>query len=247
MSRKALVVGASSGIGAALVRRLVADGWTVVGTARRAEQLASVCASANAKGPGKASPVVNDVTDLASIPSAWAAAECALGGLPDLVVYSSGVMPHVQLDEYDTGKDAQIVAVNVTGAMAWLNEAARRFDAAGRGTIVGIGSVAGDRGRVAAPAYNASKAALHSYLESLRNRLTRRGVHVLTVKPGPVRSEMTAGKEDLPLLVDAEPVADAIVAAVRSGRQELYVPWAWAPIMAVVRSIPSVLFRRTQI
>jgi short-subunit dehydrogenase len=83
-----------------------------------------------------------------------------------------------------------MVEVNLIGAMAWLNPIAEMFQSAKAGQIVGIGSVAGDRGRVGNPGYNTSKAGLTTYLEALRNRLTRHGVNVLTVKPGFMKTEM---------------------------------------------------------
>src|SRR5260370_14867305 len=100
-------------------------------------------------------------------------------------------MPRVGEDEYAFEKDRQIIEVNVLGAMAWLNEAAPRFARAGEGTIIGISSVSGDRGRRGQPAYCASKAALDTYLEALRNRLRRRGVPGVTVTPGPVDTRMS--------------------------------------------------------
>ena len=89
-------------------------------------------------------------------------------------------MPRVGPEEYDTEADAETIAANFTGAVAWLNEAAPRFAKAGAGTIVGISSVAGDRGRRGNPVYGATKAALNAYLESLRNRIEYKGAFVVT-------------------------------------------------------------------
>ena len=94
-----------------------------------------------------------------------------LGGL-DLVVYASGVNFPPGLESYKFNSDQEMLEVNLVGAFAWLNPVAAMFQAAGAGTIVGISSVAGDRGRVGNPAYNASKAGIATYLEALRNRLT---------------------------------------------------------------------------
>ena len=138
----------------------------------------------------------------------------ALGGV-DLVVYASGVMSRYGPDDYDLALDEQQVAVNFTGAVAWLNEAARRFGIAGAGTIIGISSVAGDRGRRGQPVYGATKAALNVYLESLRNRIERKGAFVVTVKPGPVATPMTKGLGKLPAVITAEQAAQEILAAAR--------------------------------
>lgn len=244
MLQRAIVVGASSGIGAALVPRLAVEGYRIVAVARRPDALDAVCRQADeAAGEPRAVPLVHDVTDTAGVAAAFEAAVRLLDGL-DLVVYCAGVMPEVPPDGYDTEVDATIVQVNTVGAMAWLNPAAARFAAQGSGTLVGIGSVAGERGRSGNPAYCASKAALHTYLESLRNRLDRRGVRVVTVKPGPVDTGMTSGRDRLPLLISADHAADGIIAAIRGGGGTRYVPVTWAPIMAAIRSIPSAVFRR---
>lgn len=244
MLGRAIVVGASSGIGAALVRELATSGYRVVATARREEALRQVAEAVDRDlGEQRVHVVVNDVTDLADVPRAFQEAVDWLDGL-DLVVYASGVMPRIDEQTFDTAVDARIVAVNVTGAMAWLNEAARRLSVAGGGAIVGIGSVAGDRGRVGNPAYCASKAALHTYLEALRNRLGPKGVRVLTVKPGPVDTPMVAGRDKLPLLIPPDKAARAIVRAVGGGPTTVYVPLAWWPIMTAIRAVPSPLFQK---
>jgi len=243
--QRAIVVGASSGIGEAVARQLAADGCRVALVARREAELVRVRDAIAAAG-GRADVHVHDVTHTAEVPRVFAAAIAGLGGL-DLVVYASGIMPRIAPDEYSAATDADIVAVNLVGAMAWLNEAAVRFAAAGAGTIVGISSVAGDRGRRGYPAYHASKAGLDAYLESLRNRLARRGVTVVTAKPGPVDTPMSRGLPRLPLLIDADVAARRILAVARRRSRVAYVPPAWRPIMFVVRSVPGWLFERLDI
>jgi NAD(P)-dependent dehydrogenase (short-subunit alcohol dehydrogenase family) len=112
--------------------------------------------------------------------------------------------------------------------------------------LCGISSVAGDRGRRGNPAYHTSKAGLTTFLEALRNRVSRHGVNVVTVKPGPVDTPMTKGLK-LPLLISADACADGALALMRAGTAEGYVPAVWGPIMWVIRNVPSVLFRRTNI
>ncbi|HMV66229.1 MAG TPA: SDR family NAD(P)-dependent oxidoreductase [Myxococcota bacterium] len=240
--RRAIVVGASSGIGEALVRRLCADGWHVVAVARREAELRAIAASITEGRGGRVDVVVHDVTEAQAAAGAFVQAVDTLGGL-DAIVYNAGVLPRVEIDEYDTAKDAWTVEVNVIGAMAWLNEAARHMHAQRAGVIVGVGSVAGDRGRAGQPGYNASKAALHTYLEALRNRLSRDGVRVVTIKPGPVRTAML-GDRQMPLTVEAGAVAEVIASSLTSGPLVRYVHWGWGPIMMVIRHIPSFVFRR---
>src|SRR5690606_34447888 len=134
----------------------------------------------------------HDVTDLKAIPALFQRLVKDLGGL-DLFVYCAGVTIPVGADAFNSDKDQHMLQTNLAGALAWLGRAAALFQGAGAGQLVGISSVAGDRGRVLNPAYNASKAGLDAYLEGLRNRLTRRGVHVLTVKPGFVDTDQLKG------------------------------------------------------
>lgn len=247
MLKRAVVVGASSGMGAALVRRLAREGYLVAAVARREDRLRELCDEINATSSStRAFPFAHDVTDTATVAEVFDRACAALDGL-DLIVYCAGVMPPVTPETWDAALDRQIIEVNVIGATNWLNQAAARFRAQGAGTIVGIGSVAGDRGRLLQPAYCASKAALHTYLESLRNRLDRHGVTVITIKPGPVRTEMTKNVEKMPMAIDADVAADRIFAAIAARSQIAYVPVQWMPIMAIIRSIPSVIFRRLSI
>jgi short-subunit dehydrogenase len=240
---RALVIGASSGLGAALVRKLVAAGYEVAALARRDNALEEVCRAANEQGEGLATYFTHDVTDTEAIPTLFQEITRTLGGL-DLVIYVAGYMPPVQAQEYDYDKDSEMIAVNLLGAMAWLNQAAVRFYQARGGHIVGIGSVSGDRGRRAMPAYHASKAALHTYLESLRNRLSQHGVTVTTIKPGQIDTPMLQNTPRRMWPVSAESAAEAIVKAIEDGRGTVYVPARWALVSLVIRHLPSVIFRR---
>lgn len=240
--KRAIIVGASSGMGEALAHQLVEAGCRVALVARRETQLQAIAEALNAgHSPPLASIYPHDVRDLDNVPSAFGRIVQDLGGL-DLIVYASGLMPRVAPDEYDTAKDQEIIAVNFTGAVAWLNEAARRFEKAGAGTIVGLSSVAGDRGRRGNPVYGATKAALNAYLESLRNRIERRGAFVITAKPGPVDTPMTKGLK-MPGIIPAEQAAREILAAARDGVRVAYVPGKWRLIMAVIRAIPAPIFK----
>jgi short-subunit dehydrogenase len=243
MLKRAVVVGASSGIGAALVRRMVTEGYRVAAVARRREVLESLCAELNGEGEQRVWAFPHDVTDPEQARTVFDDITRTLDGL-DVVVYSAGIMPKIGDDEYDLSRDREIVAVNVIGAMAWLNLAAARFRIQKSGVIVGIGSVAGDRGRRGNPAYAASKAALHTWLESLRNRLSQHGVRVVTIKPGPVRTPMTAEVDKMPMAIEADAAASAICKAIAGGPDVVYVPLQWALIMTIIRSIPSTVFRR---
>lgn len=241
-----IVVGASSGIGVALARRLALEGRKVAMLARRESELHAMAqAIDDATGRQCAFPFVHDTADGDSAEGLFARIEQELGEVDELH-YVAGVMPDVAIDEFDLGKDRLQVQVNTIGCMAWCNAAARRFLPRRRGCIVGISSVAQDRGRLGRPGYNASKAGMDTFLEGLRNRLWRHGVQVTTIRPGFVATPMTAGLQ----LRGAIPADDAAARILRARDRRAaiaYVPWKWRPIMFVIRNIPSVLFRRMTI
>ncbi len=244
---RALIIGASSGMGAALAKKLASEGYDLALIARREELLSSLCDEIRQNlGKGRALYYVHDVSDYGDVPDLLRRIVSDLGGL-DLVIYAAGVNFAPLLDEYNTKNDRQMLEINLMGAFAWLNPIAALFQSAKSGQIVGISSVAGERGRVGNPGYNASKAGLTSYLESLRNRLTRHGVNVLTVKAGFVQTEMLKAAQKVMFPITVEKATDDIWKAIRARKQEIYTPWFWRWIMFVIRNIPSILFRRMSI
>ena len=244
MLKRAVVVGGSSGIGAALVRRLAREGYKVAAVARRQEILDDLCDEVNRDVESRrAWGFVHDVTDTEGAQACFDEICTTLDGL-DLIVYTAGVMPIIDEDTYDSTLDRRTIEVNLIGAITWLNLAAERFKLQESGTIVGVGSVAGDRGRVGQPAYAASKAGLHTYMEALRNRLSKHGVTVITIKPGPTRTPMTREVDKMPLAIDASDSADGIFNAIARRSTTTYVPFVWWPIMTAIQAIPSVIFRR---
>jgi len=241
--RRAVIVGASSGIGAELARQLANEGYALALLARREDALKILTGEINAaSGDTRAVYYVHNVCDYGAIPGLFQTLLADLKRI-DALVYVAGVMPNVVFSEYNFEKDQAMVEVHLLGAMAWLGQAATLFERMKGGKIVGISSVAADRGRVKNPGYNASKAGFDTYLEALRNRLTRSGVHVLTVRPGPVDTPMTKDVGGL-FMVKPEKVVKDIVRAMRRRQQVLYTPARWRLIMFIVRNLPSAIFRR---
>lgn len=249
----ALVVGASSGIGAALARQLASQGYRLALVARRAEALQALADelnqpnALNALGAGGGEPRVysyaSDVTDYDMAPEIFARVAREVAPLR-LVVYAAGVMPHVTTGA-DFAAERETIETNVLGAMRWLGLAADYFEEQRGGTIVGISSVAGDRGRPGSGAYQASKAALSSYLDSLRFRLQPAGVRVVTIKPGYVATPLLAGaRTPRALTVTPEAAARGILAATQRGAGVVYVPGYWRAIMWLVRRLPASLVAR---
>ena len=242
--KRAILVGASSGIGAALAHRLADEGYQIALLARRAEMLESLTNEINSKhGETRAIHYIHDVTDYESVPELLKKIVSDLGGL-DTFIYNAGVAITVGVESYDFEKDRTMMEVNAIGALAWLNPVAESFQNLKSGQIVGISSVAGERGRVGSPAYNTSKAALTTYLEAFRNRLTRHGVNVLTVKPGFVQTDMIKDAKKLFWVIPPEQAAKDIYNAMQKRKQEIYTPARWRWVMLIIRNIPSFVFRK---
>jgi short-subunit dehydrogenase len=244
---RALVVGASSGIGAALVRELAQQGYRVAAVARREAELSRLCRDINqAHGPDRACAYAHDVTAYDQIPELFQTITAELGGL-DLIVYAAGAQAAMADNEYEFEKEATMIHVNLLGAIAWLGQAAVRFERGQAGHIVAISSIAADRGRRANPVYNASKAGLDTYLEGLRNRLSRHGVTVTTIKPGFVDTVMLKHAPKTFWVISPQKAAAAIYRAVRRQKQVVYVPARWWLVSLIIRYIPSVVFRRLNV
>lgn len=236
--RTVVIVGASSGIGAALAREYAAQGARVVALARRLNLLQSL--------PAGVQGIAHDVRDAAAVPALADAIERDHGPV-DTLIYAAGSMPRITPETWDTTLDQEVIETNVCGLMAWMNAFAPRLQQRGRGHLAAISSIAGDRGRRGFPAYCTSKAAVNTYMESLRNRLSRHGVKVTTIKPGFVDTAMTQGLSRLFWMASAETAARQIRRAVDGGAHTRYVLRRWALIGLIIRWIPSWMFRRMDI
>ncbi len=240
---RVIIVGASSGIGRAMALQLAASHAQLVLVARRPDSLEQVAQDVRAAG-GQATVVVHDVIDRSEVAAKFDAAIASLGGL-DLFVYAAGILERIREGEFDAEKDARMLEVNLLGAVAWSDAAAAHFQAQQAGTLMCISSIAGVRGRRGNPIYGASKAGLTAFYEALRNRLSRYGVNVVTIKPGYVDTAMTKGQSGLFWLVSAESAArQSLAVAARGGSREAFVPARWGLVAAVITMIPSVIFRR---
>lgn len=171
----------------------------------------------------------------------------SLPALPQLVVCVIGLLGTQEENRRDPARAALILRSNFEGPAAILERIAERFEARGSGVIVGVSSVAGDRGRASNYVYGAAKAGFTAYLSGLRARLSRAGVRVVTVKPGFVRTAMTAGMQLSPLLtVGPEAVASRIVAVSQGGAEVIYVKRLWWLVMTIIRALPEAIFKKTR-
>jgi NAD(P)-dependent dehydrogenase (short-subunit alcohol dehydrogenase family) len=229
--RVAWVLGASSGIGAAVARELASRGSTVAISARREEQLREV-----SEGHMLVVPV--DVTDAASVVAAAARVHQELGPI-DLAVLSAGYWKQMDPADWDTDVFDQHIRVNLTGMSNAIAAVLPGMLQRHHGLIAGIASVAGYRGLAGAEAYGATKAAQINLLESLRVHLARTGVRVTTVCPGFVRTGLTAGNRfPMPFIIDADQAARSICDGLERERTEIVFPAPMALLMKAARLVP---------
>ena len=230
--RRYWVVGASSGIGAALAAELVHRGAHVAVSARRRDELERVSAGAMTVLP-------LDVTDRAAVRRTAAEATAQLGGI-DVVVWCAGFWSQFDAADWDADAFARHVEVNLLGLNNVLAAVVPGMVAAGRGHLVGIASVAGYRGLAGAEAYGATKAAQINLFEALRGAMRGHGVRVTTVCPGFVRTEMTESNDfPMPFIIEAVEAARAIADGIERRRTEIVFPLPMAALMKAARLVPA--------
>jgi short-subunit dehydrogenase len=245
-TRAALIVGASSGVGAALARRLACEDYSLGLVARRIDRLQALGDEVRRTYGMHALAYQHDVANTAEIPELLDRVSSDLGGL-ELFIYCAGVLYPNDPTVYHVEEDLFTLQVNLAGAAAWISPVARQFQHQRAGHIVGIGSIAGDRGRRGLPAYTASKAGLHAYLEGMRNRLWRDGVTVTTIKLGQVETDMLKNADRRRNPVSADRAAELIWRAIAQRKQTVYVPSWWRWVGLAIQHLPSPIFRRLPI
>ena len=235
--------GASSGIGAALARELVARGSEVALFARRREKLAALRDElTHARPDAQILVQEGDVTDREGVQRAVHQAEERMGDL-DVVILNAGTGDSLFPDRFDAALVERITAVNYLGAIYGIEAALPRMLQRGAGTIVGVSSIVSVRGFPTAAPYCASKAALTSFLESLRGDLRGRGVKVITVSPGFVKTPLTdRNRFPMPFLQTPEEAARRIVAGIAVGKREVHFPRRLTVPMKLLRCVPGVVF-----
>ena len=239
----ALVIGATSDIGRAIARKLAAAGYALQLAARDPARLEREARDLRVRAGAAATLRRCDVLEDGGV-----SLLDDLDPLPDVAVCVVGLLGDQAESQRDAAAAERVMRANYVGPALLLGALAERFERRGGGVLVGISSVAGERGRAANYVYGAAKAGFTAFLSGLRGRLVASGVRVVTIKPGFVRTRMTAGM-DLPALLTAEPdeVAAAVVRAVRRRRDVVYVRRIWRPLMFIVRAVPERVFKRLKL
>jgi decaprenylphospho-beta-D-erythro-pentofuranosid-2-ulose 2-reductase len=240
-----LILGANSEVAGALAQKFAqADKANLYMASRELELLQAAARDIETRFHVEAKPIFFDALDYAS----HAAFYQQLDPKPDGVILAFGYLGDQQRAQQDFAEARNIVATNFLGAVSILETIAADFERQGAGFIIGLSSVAGERGRQSNYIYGSAKGALTIYLSGLRHRLWRSGVRVITVLPGLIQTKMTKHL-DLPERLTSRPeeVAEDIFQAYRQGKNVVYTKWFWKWIMLIIRNIPEKLFVRTRL
>jgi short-subunit dehydrogenase len=241
---RAVITGASSGIGLALARELASRGWSVALLARRSDLVEQYAAELREKGVGAAG-IGCDVSDLAQVRDAVSRAREALGGELDLAVANAGISVPTWATKFNVEDAERIIRVNLLGMFYLFDATIPQMLARGSGRFAGIASIAGLRGLPSASVYSASKAAMQNFLEASGVELEPRGVGVTIVNPGWVRTPIIEKyKGSVPFAISAEKAARIIANGLDRGARTVEFPLPMSLVMRFVRLLPGSIYTR---
>ncbi len=241
--QKILIVGATSAIAEQAARLYAARGDSLFLTGRNAARLEAVAADLKLRGAAAVDTAVLDIDDLGAHPRVLA--QAWKGGAVDVVLVAPGTLPDQAACEASVALTVKEFNTNGLSVIALLTLVAQRMQPGG--AIAVISSVAGDRGRQSNYVYGSAKAALSVFLSGLRQRLTKSGVAVVTIKPGFVDTPMTRDFKKGALWASPQAVGRGIVRAVDRRRDVVYLPWFWWGIMFIIKHVPEAIFKRAKL
>lgn len=241
MKKSVLIIGAKSDIAMALAIKYAENGFSLYLAGRNSNELESFATDLTIRHNIETRVLELDVLDYKSHQNIYDSIEVK----PHGVISVAGYLGEQENAETDFTETQKVIDTNYTGLVSLINIAANDFEKRKSGFIIGVSSVAGDRGRKSNYIYGSAKSAFSTYLSGLRNRLNAANVHVLTVKPGFVATKMTEGL-DLPPKLTAKPkdVANDIFKAQKKRKNILYTKWVWRHIMFIIRNIPEFIFKK---
>lgn len=240
---KIMIVGATSAIAQETARFFAAEGAEFFLVGRSTEKLSALQADLNVRGAKRAEIYQADLNDLSQHPALVKAAIDGLNGL-DAVLVAHGTLGDQKAAEESVEEALKELNTNFLSNVSLLTLLANHFEKQRRGCIAVISSVAGDRGRGSNYVYGTAKGATSIFLQGLRNRLAKSGVAVVTIKPGFVDTPMTADVKKNPLFADPASVGKAIYLGMKKGKNVVYTPSFWRPIMLIISNIPEPIFKK---
>jgi short-subunit dehydrogenase len=241
-----VMIGATSAIAQAVARKLTNPEARFMLVGRNKARLDAIAADLETRGAAEVSSMVLDLCDVCRHEEIIEKAKTKLGDI-DLVLIAHGTLPEQRQLERSHQATLQCLQENALSVISLATLFGNYFRELGRGTLVAISSVAGERGRQSNYVYGTAKAAVSTFMQGLRNRLQPAGVHVLTVKPGLVETPMTAQFDKGPLWVTPDVVANDIVRGIKNRRDVIYTPFFWRYIMLIIRIIPETIFKRMKL
>lgn len=241
--QKVLIIGATSAIAQEVAKLYAKSGFQLFLVARNTEKLEQVAQDLDLRGAAAVATHACDLSDTSHHDEILRVADKALDGI-DITLIAHGTLPEQKECESSIDKTLQELQINLISVVSLLTVLGNYFEKQGKGCIAVISSVAGDRGRQSNYVYGTAKGGLTIFLQGLRNRLSKAGVCVLTIKPGFVITPMTQNFKKGFLWAQPQQVARAIVRAIRKRKNVVYVPWFWRWIMLIIRSIPENIFKR---
>jgi decaprenylphospho-beta-D-erythro-pentofuranosid-2-ulose 2-reductase len=240
---RVLIIGATSAIAHETAKCFAQDGAELFLVARSAEKLKVIGNDLKVRGAKRIETFVLDVNDFERHQEMIEAAITSLDGL-DMVLIAHGTLADQEKCQRSVAETLQEFTTNCTSIISLLTILADYFEQQRRGCIAVISSAAGDRGRQSNYVYGAAKGAVSIFLGGLRNRLSKSGVAVVTLKPGFVDTPMTATLKKGPLFASASVVGKGVYAAMKSRKEVVYLPWFWRYIMLIIKSIPEPVFKK---
>ncbi len=242
--KQALILGGNSDMGRAIASKFARNGWSIVLAGRNKEYLDRIASDIRIRTDQDVRVSYFDAIDFRSHKLFYQ----NISPPPELCVCAFGYLGSQDVAQLEWNETERIIDVNFKGTVSILNIVAEDFAQRKKGVIIGISSVAGDRGRQGNYIYGSAKAGLTAYLSGLRNSLYRKGVHVITVKPGFVKTKMTQHL-NLPPLLTTEPenVAKAVYTAYLKKQHVVYILKVWKYIMKAIGLIPEWLFKKTRL
>ena len=245
MSDTVLILGATSAIARATAAAFAAKGNDLYLAARDKDELERTAADLQIRYGVKVNYGLFDAEAIETHEPFFQAVVQEMHGISGVVLAFGFLGDQLAARDFKIG--ANVIANNFTGAASFLSICANYFEPLQFGFIIGITSVAGDRGRQSNYVYGAAKGALSLFLQGLRNRLFSSGVRVITVKPGFVDTAMTFGMPGLFLVASPEYVGNRIVGALNKSSDIIYLPWFWRYIMLIIKHIPEFIFKRMKL
>lgn len=244
---RVIILGATSSIAACTARLYAKEGASILLVGRNEIRLSQMAVDLKARGAENAIVAISDLAAVTDVAQQFAGFVQQIGGI-DHVLIAYGILGDQGAAERDLVVAEEILSVNFNSVAAWCLTAANTLEIQGRGSLVVIGSVAGDRGRRANFIYGAAKAGLETLVQGISHRFANKGPRAVLIKPGPTVTPMTEGmKREGALWAKPEQIAAITYARAHRGGPIAYAPGFWRYVMLIIRNLPAAIFNRMEI